>query len=333
MNNGLFSGFGSGTRGVLRPCVWQVYEVTTASIPFVANAQFLSFIVIGGGAGGGGGRFGLSTAASGGGGGAGCGAAVQKRIPVSILRAFNVNVLSITIGAGGTGGAGGATDGTNGSNGTNGGTSTISFDRIQMGSTGSPESMPYQLKHDATGASAGGGGTTATGSGGSTSTQFPYMGFGGMTGGSGNTTAGNGAITQTIFPSNRGAGGGAGGSGKGTGQGVRLEFPISFGQMGNTPNPTSRGLAGLDAEQFARQQQNALLSLARFPDMLELIHYMPVGGGGGQGGDTTANTAGGNGGLGWHGSGGGGGGGASGGSGGTGGNGGSGVAILCWEFE
>lgn len=333
MNNGLYSGFGTGTRGVLRPCVWNVYEVTTASVPFVANAQFLSFIVIGGGAGGGGGRFGLSTAAAGGGGGAGCGAAVQRRIPISIMRAFNINRISITIGAGGTGGAGGATDGTNGSNGTNGGTSTIAFGSIQMGSTASPESMPYELKHDSLAANAGSGGTTTSGNGGSTSTQYPYGGFGGTTGGSGGTTAGGGGYTQTIFPSNRGAGPGAGGSGKGWGQGVRLGFPLSFGQMGNTPNPTSRGFAGLDAEPFARVQQNALLGLVKFPDFMELNHYMPVGAGGGQGGDTTANTAGGNGGKGWHGSGGGGGGGASGVAGGTGGDGGAGVVILCWEFE
>jgi hypothetical protein len=310
-----------------------VYETTTATIPFVANTRFLSMIIIGGGGGGGGGRFGLSTGASGGGGGAGCGVYVVPRMPINMLRAFGANRLSVTIGAGGTGGAGGATDGTSGTNGTSGGTTHVRFSNLQVASTGDPEGNVYTTSLESLAAPGGNGGALTIGQGGTASSQYPYGGFGGQTGGTGNATVGSGGITQSLFPYNRGAGGGSGGSGKGTGQMSRLAFPASMGYLQASAGSNTRGLNGFDAQTISTFGHNELVSMLRFPDALELIHYMPVGGGGGQGGDTTLNTAGGNGGLGWHGSGGGGGGGASGGQGGNGANGGNGVVYLCWEYE
>ncbi len=331
MNNGLFSGVGSGTSGVLLPCVWQVYETTTTAIPFCPNAKYLSFMIIGGGGGGGGGRFGLATAASGGGGGAGAGLYVAYRLPVENYRRLGTNSLNVTVGAGGSGGAGATADGNNGTAGTSGGSSEIRFANFPRYGTNS--SIATLLTHTSVGAAGGAGGTTTTASGGAFNTTIPYSGFPGMSGGQGNTTSGEMARVQALFPANRSVGGGNGGGGKGSANSYPVHLGPSFGTPSSAPSWTTFSNPGIDAIVFGSTGFELLLSLNEFPDFFALQGYLHGGGGGGQGGDTTTNTAGGNGGAGWRGSGGGGGGGASGTNGGNGGNGGNGVVILCWEFQ
>lgn len=331
MNNGLFRGFGAHAKGLIQPCVWQVYEVTTSTIPFVSNAKYLSAIIFGGGGGGGGGRFGLATAAGGGAGGASAGLIYIQRQPVEILRSFGVHSLTITIGAGGTGGAGATADGNNGGNGTNGGTSDLRY-----------LNFPYPVNttqgttsaiHSSIGGGGGAGGQTVNASGGSPNTTFPYGGFRGASGGVGTTTAGNYALDQNQFPNNMSVGGGSGGSGKGQSTSYGGGYGSGIGNAQSAWTWAGFGNNGADATLYGAKFHELLLQLPRFPQLLELRNYLHGGGGAGQGGNTTTNAAGGNGGAGWRGSGGGGGGGASGVNGGNGGAGGNGVAFLCWEFE
>ena len=331
MNNGLFRGFGGQARGILQPCVWQVYEVTTSTIPFVPNAKYLSALMWGGGGGGGGGRFGLSTNAGGGAGGASAGTYIMQRAPVEILRHFGVHSITVTVGAGGTGGAGGATDGSNGSNGTQGGSSELRFLNfpLQVNQT----STMNNTAHTSIGGGGGGGGGTGNSTAGSANTTLPWGGFRGMGGVGGNITAGNYSYDQTQFPNNMAPAGGNGASGKGQTDSYSIHLGTLLGSAGSSSTWSTFGNAGLDAVRVGAKLHEVLLSLPKFPDLIELRNYMHGGGGAGQGGNTTTNAAGGNGGKGWRGSGGGGGGGASGVAGGTGGDGGAGVVILCWEYE
>ena len=331
MNDGLYNGVGSGTLGIVRPCVWQVYETTTSTIPFVPNAKYVSYLIIGGGGGGGGGRFGLATAASGGGGGASAGIYIQRRQPVAILRNLGMHLITVTIGAGGSSGAGSTADGTNGTAGTSGGSSEVRF--LNTPRYGSTSNGYAALAHTSAGGGGGSGGTTTTGGGGTANTTIPYGGFGGQNGAAGDTTTGSYARTQSFFPSNRSVGGGNGGGGKGQSQ----SYPIHLGPTLSSPSTaadwTTFGNAGLDAIMYGSKGWEVLLALQAFPEMLEIQNYLHGGGGGGQGGNTTTNAAGGNGGAGWRGSGGGGGGGASGVAGGSGGAGGNGIVVFCWEFD
>jgi len=331
MNNGLFRGFGGHARGILQPCVWQVYEVTTATVPFVPNAKYLSAIIWGGGGGGGGGRFGLTTAAGGGSGGASAGTYYMQRTPVEILRHFGVHLITITIGAGGTGGAGATADANPGGNGTQGGTSDIRFLNfpLQFNQT----QTATNTSHSSIGGGGGGGGQTGNATVGAANTTFPYGGFRGLSGVAGTTTIGNYSYDQSQFPSDMSIAGGNGGSGKGQNNSYAIHFGLLLGNPGSNCIWTDFGNHGLDATKVGTKLHEVLLSLPKFPDLMELRNYMHGGGGAGQGGNTTTNTAGGNGGKGWRGSGGGGGGGASGVAGGNGGAGGNGVVFLCWEYE
>jgi len=277
MNNGLFRGFGGHAKGILQPCVWQVYEVTTSTIPFVPNAKYMSAIIWGGGGGGGGGRFGLATAAGGGSGGASAGTYYMQRAPVEILRHFGVHSITITIGAGGTGGAGATADGSNGSNGTQGGTSDIRFLNFPL-QVDQTQTM-LNTAHTSIGGGGGGGGQTGNATAGSANTTFPYGGFRGMNGGVGNASVGNYGYDQSQFPNNMAVGSGCGGSAKGQNGAYAIHFGTMLGNAGGTAAWTGFGNHGLDATKVGTKLHEVLLSLPKFPDLMELRNYLHGGGG------------------------------------------------------
>lgn len=328
MNDGNLQGWGSGYAGIIRPCLWQLYETSLSLIPFISDAKYFSCLASGAGGGGGSGRLGTATNAGGGGGGASGGLIVVQKIPVSVLKAYGFNSINVTIGAGGNGGATSTTDGVNGNTGTQGGTTELAFTNNArfVDST----SAYSQVRSSALGGPGGSGGGTAASGGGTASTGFPYGYFPGMNGGGGSTTNGNLAINQSNFPSNFCIGAGNGGSGKNNSGGYPLGLNGFSASTASGYTYTNRGINGFDSTFTGTTQFNELLKLPYFPDLFELKSYLHAGGGGGGGGDST--VAGGSGGAGWRGAGGGGGGGGAVTSGGAGGKGGDGFVLICWEY-
>jgi hypothetical protein len=328
MNDGLFSGVGGGSIGVLRNPVWQIID-QTSTIPVRTNAAYFSAWIIGGGGGGGGGRFAVSTNGGGGGGGSGGCTFMVTRVPVALMWSFNITRMTITIGAGGTGGAGGTSDAGVVGAGTNGGSTTLTFGEV-IGQTGF-SITPVQT---ANGGFGGGAGSTSLASGGiapSSTGGLPSIAAGS---GSAVGTGGYPVYTQTNFPTASGVGSGGGGSAKGISSACNQIFGHLFGTSTQQASVNvGNGVSGVDSIVTAREFYSLLERQPELPLQMPpwLLQY--GGGGGGAGGNTSTNTAGGNGGAGWRGSGGGGGGGCNGTNGGNGGAGGNGVAILCWEFQ
>ena len=299
MNDGTFEGLGSGSIGVLRRPIWQFIDYTQ-TIPIRTNAAYFSAWIIGGGGGGGGGRFGVSTNGGGGGGGSGGATYILTRIPVSLLLAFNISRVTITIGAGGSGGTGGTTDAGAVGAGVNGGSTTLTFGDVS-GAFGTPIT-PVHTANNGAGGSAGAT-TLANGGTGATATS----GLPSITGGNGSAVA-TGAFpvySTANFPSAAGVGGGGGGSAKGINTAPHQVFGHLFGSSTQAASlAVGNSVAGADAIVTAREFYNALEREPRVPDPMTSWFLKYGGGGGGSGGNTSTNTAGGNG-----------------------------VAILCWEFQ
>jgi hypothetical protein len=332
MNDGLFSGVGSGAVGTRGRFSVEVIE-SSASVGAPSWARFVSIIGVGGGGGGGGGRLGLTTNAGGGAGGGGGGARYIYRMPLVLLRSQNVARFTVTIGAGGTSGAGATVDGNNGSSGGTAGTTTVVY------RTPSIDSPYYDFGitvGGGTGGTAGGTGIAAGGGGGTS----PW-GNAGVSGGQGNTAnsssiPGAGAATASINIAPIVVGG-YGAPGKNDSPSMdAYPGPFYFGyNIATSRLNVSTGLTGVDSRTMNdRWVRYALTNLVRAPEPTELWFTSILGGMAGSSGSSSgAAVSGGNGGAGWRGSGGGGGAGAgvSGAFGGSGGVGGSGVVYFFWE--
>lgn len=321
MNEGLFSGSGSGVFGPLGRFSYQIIEVSQYVSP-PSWAKYVSILGCGGGGGGGGGRIDSTGNAGGGGGGGGGGAKYIYRFPLFMFRQL-ADKFNVTIAAGGTSGPGSTTNAINGTAGGAGGQTrailtapNIADSRIQGGII-------------VFGGNGGTGGSTANANGGTGGAS--YSGNTGNTGGIGLTSSTSslpdGRPTWTNGPVCMG---GYGGAGKGATQNAASFpfIPVLLMPQYAAAQSTATFTDGPDAELYAANTIKTFLnSLTRAPMPHDLWFTSFYGGMPGQG----SATVGYNGGKGFRGSGGGGGGGGFSTNGGNGGVGGNGVVYFFWE--